>query len=212
MSTSLVSPVEPISFVTRACPFDSPDWLFEPWYDGHRALLHLEEGGCRIVPGGERPIPGLADLERRLAAVVPAVAEAVLDGLVVALDRHGAPMRGAEPGEGFPAFAAFDLPRLDIDLRPSPLARRRAALATLVARDSGPLFKVFALEEHGRALFAAARRMDLEGIVARRLSDPYALESVWYIIRNPSAGQSEAAPDPFARREPSRRHRRVAAE
>lgn len=45
MSTSLVSPVEPISFVTRSAPFDSPDWLFEPLYAGRRALLHLHDGG-----------------------------------------------------------------------------------------------------------------------------------------------------------------------
>jgi bifunctional non-homologous end joining protein LigD len=212
MSTSLLSPVEPISFVTRSAPFDSPDWLFEPLYDGHRALLHLSEDGCHVRPVGARPVPGLQELEARLAAVAPRVGEAVLDGLVVTLDRHGAPLRGAAPGEGFPAFAAFDLPWLEADLRSSPLARRRASLAGLLPRDTGPLFKIFALEEHGRALFAAARRMDLDGVVARRLSDLYSPESVWYIIPNPSAGQSEAVPDPFARREPSRRHRRAPAE
>jgi bifunctional non-homologous end joining protein LigD len=212
MSTSLVSPVEPISFVTRSAPFDSPDWLFEPLYDGHRALLHVDDSRCHIMPAGEQPIPGLAELQVRLAEVAPPAGQAMLDGLVVALDRQGAPIRGARPGEGFPAFAAFDLPWLETDLRSSPLARRRASLATLLPRDTGPLFKIFALEEHGRALFAAARRMDLDGVVARRLSDPYAPESVWYIIPNPSAGQGEAAPDPFARREPARRHRRAPAE
>ncbi len=212
MSTSLLSPVEPISFVTRSAPFDSPDWLFEPLYDGHRALLHLDDTGCRVTPLGEDTVPGLDELQARLGEVAPRVGEAVLDGLVVTLDRHGAPLRGAAPGEGFPAFAAFDLPWLETDLRLSPLARRRASLADLLPRDTGPLFKIFALEEHGRALFAAARRMDLDGIVARRLSDPYGPESVWDIIRNPSAGQGEPAPDPFARREPSRRHRRAPAE
>jgi bifunctional non-homologous end joining protein LigD len=212
MSTSLLSPVEPISFVTRSAPFDSPDWLFEPLYDGHRALLHLNEGQCHVRPVGERPVPGRQELEARLASVAPRVGEAVLDGMVLTLDRHGAPLRGATPGEGFPAFAAFDLPWLESDLRSSPLAWRRASLGRLLPRDTGPLFKIFALEEHGRALFAAARRMDLDGIVARRLSDLYSPESVWYIIPNSSAGQSEAVPDPFARREPSRRHRRAPAE
>ena len=212
MSTGLLTPVEPISFVTRSDPFDSPGWLFEPLYDGHRALLHLDGAGCRIVPAGEQPKPQLAELQARLAAVAPPVGEAVLDGLVVVLDRHGAPMRGAQPSGGFPAFAAFDLPWLETDLRSSPLALRRDALAALLPRDTGPLFKIFALEEHGRALFAAARRMDLDGIVARRLSDPYGPESVWYTIRNPSAGQADATPDPFARREPSRRHRRAPAD
>jgi bifunctional non-homologous end joining protein LigD len=212
MSTSLISPVEPISFVTRSAPFDSPEWLFEPLYDGHRALLQLDGSGCHLLPAGERPNPGLAELQVRLAEVAPAVGDAILDGLVVALDRQGAPIRGARPGEGFPAFAAFDLPWLETDLRSSPLAQRRASLAALLPRDTGPLFKIFALEEHGRALFAAARRMDLDGVVARRLSDPYGPESVWYLIPNPTAGQGEGAPDPFAHREPSRRHRRAPTE
>jgi bifunctional non-homologous end joining protein LigD len=212
MPTSLLTPVEPISFVSRSAPFDSPEWLFEPLYDGRRALLHLADGACRIEPVDQPPVPGLAELEARLAGVTPGGVEAVLDGLVVALDRHGAPLRGAGAGDGFLAFAAFDLPWLDADLRPLPLARRRAMLGSLLPRDTGPLFKIFSLEEHGRALFAAARRMDLDGIVARRLSDPYGHESVWYTILNPSAGQGDLAPAPFARREPSRRHRRALAE
>ena len=212
MPTGLLSPVEPISFVSRTTPFDSPEWLFEPLYDGRRALLHLAEGRCRIDPGDGQFIPGLAELEARLATAAPEGVVAVLDGLVVALDRHGAPLRGARAGEGFLAFAAFDLPWLDGDLRTLPLARRRAMLGSLLPRDTGPLFKIFSLEEHGRALFAAARRMDLDGIVARRLADAYEPESVWYTIPNPSAGQGEPTPTPFARREPSRRHRRSFAE
>jgi bifunctional non-homologous end joining protein LigD len=212
MPTSLLTPVEPISFVPRSTPFDSPEWLFQPLYDGRRALLHLVDGAGRIEPVDEPPVPGLAELEARLAGVAPAGVEAVLDGLVVALDRHGAPLRGAGAGDGFLAFAAFDLPWLDADLRSLPLGRRRAMLGSLLPRDTGSLFKIFSLEEHGRALFAAARRMDLDGILARRLSDPYGHESVWYTIPNPSAGQGDLTPAPFARREPSRWHRRALTE
>jgi bifunctional non-homologous end joining protein LigD len=212
MPASLLSPVEPISFVSRSTPFDSPDWLFEPLYDGGRALLHIGDGACRIEPVDDQPVFHLSELEQRLAGAAPLGVEAVLDGLVVALGRHGAPLRQASAGDGFLAFAAFDLPWLDGDLRTLPLARRRAMLGNLLPRDTGPLFKVFSLEEHGRALFAAARRMDLGGIVARRLSDPYGPETVWYRIPNPSAGQGELTPSPLARREPARRHRRAFAE
>lgn len=210
MPTSLLSRFEPVSFTSRPGPFDSPGWLFEPLYAGPRALLHVRDGGYRIEPTDDLPPDGLDQLAERMAGVLGPV-EAVLDGVVVSLDRHGRPIRNPAPGQGFPAFAAFDLLWLDGDLRPRPLAERKAALAALLPRDTGPLFKIFALEEHGQALFAAARRMDLDGIVARRLADPYAAESVWYTVRNPVAGQPEPV-DPFARREPSRRHRRAAAE
>jgi bifunctional non-homologous end joining protein LigD len=212
MPASLLSPVEPIPFVSRSTPFDSPDWLFEPLYDGGRALLHVGDGTCRIEPVDGQPVSDLSELAQRLTGSAPLGVEAVLDGLVVALGRHGAPLRQASAGDGFLAFAAFDLPWLGGDLRTLPLARRRAMLGDLLPRDTGALFKVFSLEEHGRALFAAARRMDLGGIVARRLSDPYGPETVWYRILNPSAGQGELTPSPLARREPTRRHRRALAE
>jgi bifunctional non-homologous end joining protein LigD len=212
MPASLLSSIEPISFVSRSTPFDSPEWLFEPLYAGGRALLHLAEGACRIETADNQTMFGQEELEERLAGVAPGNVEAVLDGLVVALDRHGAPLRAGHEREGFLAFAAFDLPWLDADLRGLPLARRREMLATLLSRDTGTLFKIFSLEEHGRALFAAARRMDLGGIMARRLSDPYGPESVWYTIPVPSSGQTGLTPAPFARREPARRHRRALAE
>ena len=211
MPTSPLLQLEPIGFVPRTVPFDSSGWLFEPLYDGRRALLHLRNGECRIEPADDLPEDDFAGLEDRMSGLIQA-REAVLDGVVVTLDRGGRPLRRPSPHRGFPAFAAFDALWLDGDLRPLPLARRREALESLIHRDTGPLFKIFSLEEHGRALYAAARRLDLDGIVARRLCDPYAPESVWYSIRNSAVGQAETAADPFTRRELPRRHRRVAAE
>jgi hypothetical protein len=65
-------------------------------------------------------------------------------------------------------------------------------LTELLPSDTGPLYKIFTLQEHGRALFETARKMDLEGIVAKRAADPYSPETPWYVIRNPAYRQSEA--------------------
>ncbi|MFL5474763.1 MAG: hypothetical protein ACJ8A6_03625, partial [Gemmatimonadales bacterium] len=62
--------------------------------------------------------------------------------------------------------------------------------------DTGPLYKVLAIEEHGRALFGAARRMDLEGIIAKRKADPYEPGTVWYRIANPAHRRITAASPP----------------
>src|SRR3712207_8258531 len=43
---------------------------------------------------------------------------------------------------------------------------------SLLPQDTGPLYKILAIEEHGRALFGAIRKMDLEGVVAKRKGDP----------------------------------------
>jgi ATP-dependent DNA ligase len=49
---------------------------------------------------------------------------------------------------------------------------------------------VFAVEVRGRDLFAAAERLDLKGIVAKRKADPYAPSTVWYKIKNRAYTQS----------------------
>ena len=64
-------------------------------------------------------------------------------------------------------------------------------LAELLPEDTGPLYKVLTIEEHGRALFGAVKRLDLPGIVAKCQHDPYRSTRVWHEIRN--RGCSRAA-------------------
>jgi ATP-dependent DNA ligase len=44
---------------------------------------------------------------------------------------------------------------------------------------------VLGVEEHGRELYEAVQRLDLEGIVAKRKTDPYSPQSTWYKIKKP---------------------------
>ncbi len=44
---------------------------------------------------------------------------------------------------------------------------------------------MLAVEEHGRELYEAAQRLDLEGIVAKRGADPYSPQTLWYKVKNP---------------------------
>jgi bifunctional non-homologous end joining protein LigD len=134
--------------------------------------------------------------------------QAILDGEIVALDRKGKPVfRDLLKGGGYLAFAAFDLLWLDgQDLRARTLTERKRRLADLLPSDTAPLYKVFTLEEHGRALFEATRRMDLGGVVAKRTSDPYGADTFWYMIRNPAYRQAE----PGTMERPRRRARVLA--
>ena len=45
---------------------------------------------------------------------------------------------------------------------------------------------------------AAAERLDLEGIVAKRKADPYAAETIWYKVKNCAYTQTEGRGDSFA--------------
>ena len=201
--------VAPVRLESRADPFDDPDWLFEPKYDGFRGLVYASSLGCEIRSRRDFRFDRFEELCHRMARVLGA-REVILDGEIVALDRKGKPVfRDLLQGQGFLAVAAFDILWLDgKDLRQLPLEERKRRLTGLLPDDTGPLYKILTLEEHGRALYSAITKMDLEGIVAKRKADAYGPATTWYKIKNPDYSQAEGRGDLFSRkRERSRRHR-----
>jgi ATP-dependent DNA ligase len=200
--------IDPVSLTDRSEAFDDPAWLFEPKYDGVRGLVYNSPAGCEIRSRRDFLFARFGDLCERLAGILGS-REAILDGEVVALNRQGKPvLRDLLRGAGYVAFAAFDLLWLDgTDLRPLPLAERKRMLGELLREDTGPLYKVLTLEEDGRALFSAIRKMDLEGIVAKRKNDLYGGAAMWYKIRNPGYSQGEGRADLFRSRERRRAER-----
>jgi bifunctional non-homologous end joining protein LigD len=192
--------ITPVSLTPCRDAFDDPAWLFEPAYDGVRALVYRSSNRWEIRPVRDVRVPRLAELTARVARLLEG-RQAILDGIIVALDQEGKPvLRDLLRGQGYLAFAGFDLLWMDgEDLRRRPLAERRQRLSNLLPQDTGPLYKVLAMEEHGRALYGAVRKMDLPGIVAKRLSDPYAPETIWYRIENPAHRAAELAEPPRTR-------------
>lgn len=185
-------PVVPVLLSQRATPFDDPDWMFEPRYDGVRAFVHSSAVECQIRPVQELSLEALPELRGRVAGVLGA-RDVILDGQIVSLDPKGRPvLRELLKGRGYVAFAAFDLLWLDgEDLRPLPLGERKGRLAELLPLDTGPLYKVFTLPEHGRALYEATRKLELDGVVAKRMGDAYAPDTRWYAIPNPAYRQRD---------------------
>jgi bifunctional non-homologous end joining protein LigD len=198
--------IEPIALVPCAEPFEDPEWVFEPKYDGFRGVVYASRLGCEIRSRRDFRLKRFADLWDRVAGVLGA-REVILDGEIVSLNRQGKPVfHDLIRGQGFLAFAAFDLLWLDgVDLRPRPLAERKELLAALLPEDTGPLYKILTIEEHGRALFGAIRKMDLEGIVAKRTGDPYMGATIWYMIKNLGYSQGEGRADLLPLRERTRR-------
>jgi len=184
--------IDPIVPLPRPDAFDDAAWTFEPKYDGLRGFVYGSEAGCEIRSPWDNQFEGFAELRARVARVL-GPREVILDGEIVSLDPKGRPVfRELLRGRGYLAFAAFDLLWLDgRDLRSAPLGERKRELGTLLPSDTGPLYKIFALAEHGRALYEATKKMDLEGIVAKRTSDPYSPETIWYSIRNPAYHQGD---------------------
>jgi bifunctional non-homologous end joining protein LigD len=200
--------VAPMWPTALADPFDSPDWLFEPTWGGHRVLAFVEPGATagsgtvRVVDArgtefGEL-LPELAGLAVRVAA-----RSAVLDGELVVVDAHGRADDEAlrerlsgRPGRPV-AFLVFDLLHLDGRwLLGQALDRRRAALRR-VLRPGNEVVMVPAITGEGRALHAAVSAQGIAGVLARRRSSPYlpgVRSTLWRSILASPPGES-SAPD-----------------
>ena len=177
-----VRPIVPVPCVE---PFDHPDWLFEPKYDGVRGLLHVTSRECCFLSKGGAVLARFQELGYWVREELP-VKEAILDGEIVALDSGGRQsFRELAAGGGHQHYAAFDALWLGgRDLRGLPLDGRKRALHRLIPAATTVVSQVFSVEERGCDALAAAERLDLEGIVAKRKADPYAPGTVWCEILN----------------------------
>ena len=123
----------------------------------------------------------------------------------MALEGGRQDFRALLAGRGNLHYAAFDALWVKRkDLRGLPLTRRKRALSRVIWATTTVVSQVFSVEERGRDLFAAAERLDLEGIVAKRKADPYKPESVWYKVKNRAYTQAEGRWELFERRPRSR--------
>jgi bifunctional non-homologous end joining protein LigD len=165
----------------RDRPFSRAGWLFELKYDGFRVVAGRGPGGIQLgYRSGRDATPLFPELVRAVGELP--FASLLLDGEVVIVDGAGRPsfqdlQRRAQRRAGRQvAFFAFDLLACEgFDLRSLPLRVRKQLLRKVLAAadPAGPLRYVDDLAERGEELYAAVRRMGLEGIVAKRADSPY---------------------------------------
>jgi bifunctional non-homologous end joining protein LigD len=166
-------------------PVDRPPngegWCHEIKFDGYRVQLRVE-GGEAIL----RTRKGLdwTDKFRAIAKEGDALPDGLIDGEIVALDQHGAPdfsTLQAAISDGKTdnlIFYAFDLLFADgEDLRRLPLGERKARLKELLEARAKAKAKSIRYVEHfesgGDAILKSACKLELEGIVSKKLSAPY---------------------------------------
>jgi bifunctional non-homologous end joining protein LigD len=190
--------VQPIIPITSKTPFDHPDWLFEFKYDGFRALLFLEQGSGRFVSRNSNTLTRFDALCRAIAAELD-LDDIIIDGEVIAADETGRPQfYDLLRRTGRPAYVAFDLLWLNgADLRSLPLSERRRRLESIIPRRSSIISEALAVRGKGRELFELMQTHDLEGIVAKRLADPYEPRIRWFKIKNPDYSQKEGRGELF---------------
>lgn len=160
-------------------PPSQAGWAHEVKFDGYRVQLHVKGGRAIVLTRA-----GI-DWTDRFAGIAKDAArlpDCVLDGEVVALDRRKIPSFAAlqaalsEEKTGDLIFFAFDLIfEGREDLRELPLRERKARLAKLLDKSGvGERIRyVQHFESTADTVLLSACKMELEGIVSKKLDSPY---------------------------------------
>ncbi|HUQ51819.1 MAG TPA: DNA ligase D [Gammaproteobacteria bacterium] len=165
--------------VTR--PPDGPGWLFEPKLDGYRVLCRIDDGDVTVLTRRGN------DWTSEFTAIAAAAKKlpcrtAILDGEAVVFDSHGVTsfqrLQNALKGDSSQIeLVAFDLVHLDgFDLTRVPLLERKRLLEQLLEGAPAAIRFGEHVTENGAKFFAAACKLGLEGIIAKREADPYRQE------------------------------------
>lgn len=178
-------PTNPMLATLTGKAFDDPDWLFEPKWDGIRALAICSDT-TRLITRNDKDVtvayPELAKLHDRVVAL-----DAILDGEIVTLE-DGVPsfqklqqrMHLRDPGrieqvmKSIPvAYMVFDVLFVDrTNLTSRSLEERRGVLEKLIV-PSEQIQLSPVTREAGIALYGAAANAGLEGVMAKRASSTY---------------------------------------
>ncbi|HEX7122903.1 MAG TPA: non-homologous end-joining DNA ligase, partial [Gemmatimonadaceae bacterium] len=175
-------------------PLQAKGWVYEPKYDGIRAIVELGPAGTVRLWSrlGNEKTAQFPEIAAALARWARKVRHAlVLDGEIVALNARGEPVgfQGLQgrihlTGERDIARATssrptalilFDLLRDgDEDLRARPLSERRARLEQRIGSVRDPVLR---LSEQavgdGRPMRARAEQEGWEGLIAKEAASPY---------------------------------------
>ena len=178
-------PMEPMAATLAPEAFDDDDWIFEPKWDGVRAIATCTDQTV-LVSRSMRDItpsyPELAKVHEQLVAL-----EAVVDGEIVTLDQGRPSFERLQSRINLTnerdikratqtcpvTFIAFDLLYLDgRSLLKAPLEERKSLLDEVVVKTDRIDVSTY-IEGEGTTLYAVAEQNRLEGIVAKKLGSPY---------------------------------------
>ena len=192
MGFPIAPPVEPmLAKPTPAIP-DGPGWIYEPKWDGFRALVFRDGDEVFVQSRDLKPLNRyFPEIVPPLLAVRGGDARFVLDGEIVIarpdggldfdallLRIHPAESRVRMLAEASPAsFVAFDcLADGDADLRATPFGERRAQLEKVLAGAPASVTLTPSTTDPAVAKrwFDVFEGAGLDGVVAKRADEPYA--------------------------------------
>jgi bifunctional non-homologous end joining protein LigD len=184
----LLGKIAPMLSASADEPFDSPDFTYEPKWDGVRTIAFVDGGEVRLQTRNLLDCTKQYPEATQAAEALTGAYHAILDGEIVALDEKGVPsfqrlqprmhvtdestvrkLRKSTPV----IYQVFDILYADgEDLMRKPLRERLRRLDEALT-PMGSIRRSEGFPGTGVALFEAAREQGLEGIVAKRLDSIY---------------------------------------
>ena len=181
--------IAPMLASLTEAPLDDPQLVYEPKYDGIRAIVEVGKVGVRIWSrlGNEKThqFPEIVAALKKWAGSLDSAV--TLDGEIVALDGRGEPVGfqqlqgrihladASGPSGASVAFIAFDLLKEGrVDWRDRPLVERRAALERVFGQTGSPILRLSPqVRGDGRALYEDALAGGWEGLIAKHAASLY---------------------------------------
>lgn len=157
-------------------PFDNDDWLYEIKWDGYRAVAFLEESRVELKSRNDK------NFSDKFYPIYDALKslnlKAILDGEIVVVNENGQAnfsklQNWRSEADGELIYYVFDILWYEgHDLKGLPLIERRKILETILPNQS-QIQLSHTFDTSGIEFLAAAKRMGLEGIMAKRKNSLY---------------------------------------
>jgi bifunctional non-homologous end joining protein LigD len=162
-------------------PFDDEEWLFEVKWDGYRAMAFTKKDDVQLLSRNNKPFNEkfypIYDILKGWSM------DAVLDGEILVVNDKGISNFGniqnwRSEADGNLVYYVFDLLWYDgKDLRDLPLTDRQAILKEILPEDHDQIRISKSFAASGKEFFAAAQKMGLEGIIAKKANSTYLANS-----------------------------------
>ncbi|MGN7988697.1 DNA ligase D [Pedobacter sp. 22226] len=178
--TTMPSGIKPMKATLVDEPFDEPGWLYEIKWDGYRAISYLKKGRTEIYSRNNLEFTQFTSISESLDSLN---LNAILDGEIVALKEDGSADFGALQNWKNTQRAKLHYYLFDIlwlqgySLLSLTLNQRRQVLEAIVPKEHESIKLSQAYLTSGIDFFHAAKRMKLEGIIAKRADSFYSSDS-----------------------------------
>jgi bifunctional non-homologous end joining protein LigD len=177
-AADMITLIRPMLATLVPKPFHRPGWVYEEKYDGIRTLAYRRRRRIRLYSRNLNDLTAeFPDITCALQGLVGG--DFVLDGEIVAFDRHGVSrfqllQRRALGEQVRPVFAVFDcLEQAGVGLLYRPLTERQLALQATVPRRPGLLMRARRLPDDGLTAYNIAQKRGWEGIIGKDATSLY---------------------------------------